>query len=160
MWLIFSWNHCCHFCTRCKSIAICFCSSDKGLMPILCHQFGWRTRFGQNFTTQVIEVWRCVNKKKRWYVWPQDVMTMSFAMNHSKQIGQALIKITLLSCSSCLQGWTIGVRNVDNQKMHMFKVLLDLFDNQLNLVHSLQSSCNVSLQYFIIFASSLIQRFP
>ncbi len=47
-------------------------------------------------------------------MWPQDVITMSFAMNHSKQIGQALIKITLLSCSSCLQGWTIGTRNVDN----------------------------------------------
>jgi hypothetical protein len=37
---------------------------------------------------------------KRWYMWPQDVTTMSFVVNLSKQIEQALIKITLLSCSS------------------------------------------------------------
>ncbi len=112
MWLIFSWNHCCW--TRWKSTTICFCFFDKGLMPMLRHQSGWRTISRKNSTTQVTEVWRCVNKQKWLYVWPQDATTMSLVVNHSKQIGQALIKITLLSWSSCLQRWTIGTRNVDS----------------------------------------------
>jgi len=114
MWLIFSWNHYYHCCTRCKSIITSFCFSNKGFMPMLHHQSGWRIGPRQNSTTQVTEVWRCVNKQKGWYVWPQDATTMSFAMNHSKQIGQALIKITLISCFSWLQGWTMSTRNVDS----------------------------------------------
>lgn len=103
----FSCVHCCLHSSKPILAVAAACSIERGLICMLSHKSGWRNGSWQNSTAHEIEYWGCVYKQNGWYVFPHEATMVSLVINHSWQMGHALIKITFLE-SSCLQGWIMG----------------------------------------------------